>query len=389
MTVKLWHGAAQDPLFGHCGNNDDGWCGFEGKDQARQARPVDGDMIRVEVKFGDMDPRGYSEQRALMTAVNQTTYKEGDETWMYWETEYPLDFMLMYPKQDELPSWPRVYLSPGSCVEWHHAPSESGKYKGDWSKMPQGSAPIYTGVNAGGHYLSLVKSITESVEYKGFHSPLILGQRNRHLMHVRWSADPNLGFLEYWVNDLKLAGDANGPLRVFTLFPDTDTYLVAGIYRRETIGDPSLVWPADQQEEVHYPYGFVPHKGLRVYTKDDGYPSSMQLGKAYVGPTRDSVLQPAVATPPTATPPVVSQPPVDTQPQTPPTVINDPLKAEQWRLFLVDELQAFFKKQADTLQAASTALNTAVQNAIVAVNGALADVKKTSDDLTQILNKGR
>ncbi len=284
-------------------SNVEAWSQLEATDPARQ-RILNADGSEtVSVKFGDTFS-SYSDDRTL---EDGPSFHEGDEIWISWTTLYPAGTVLAYPKEDELSGWPSIGHSFGSCVEWHHEPSASGKYKGNWDLMPQGSAPIYTGANPAGHYLSLVKSIDISEQYKGFSYPLTLGKLNQHLMHVIWSADPAKGLIEYWIN-----GDSvGGPLHVFTLFPDCDTYLVAGIYRRGTIGDPQYTWPMDQQPGVTYPDGFVPQKGQRVYVRADGYPASMTFGPVVIGTTRADVTTAAGGSVTPPAPPAPVAPAID------------------------------------------------------------------------------
>ncbi len=277
-------------------SNVEGWSQLEAKDPARQ-RILNADGSEtVSVKFGDTFS-SYSDDRTL---EDGPSFHEGDEIWISWSTLYPPGTVLAYPKEDELSGWPSISHTFGSCVEWHHEPSANGKYKGNWNLMPQGSAPIYTGVGPSGQYLNLVKSIDISESYKLFTVPLIIGKLNQHLMHVIWSADPAKGLIEYWIN-----GDSvGGPLQVFTLFPDCDTYLVAGIYRRGTIGDPSLIWPVDGKPGPDYG-AFFPHKGARVYVRDDGYPASMTFGPVVIGTTRaDVTTAGGTVTPPAPPAPV-------------------------------------------------------------------------------------
>jgi hypothetical protein len=159
---------------------------------------------------------------------------------------------------------------------------------------------------------------TRSHPAAAFHLPLERGRRNQHILHAKWSADPAIGFLEYWINGVKMVGDANGPFRCATMYEGCTNYLVAGIYRRLSIGDPNLIWPMDAAPGVDYPHGFVPGKGARVYQKDDGYPGVMPLGAVTLATSRDDL------------------PPFD---DLPPPAPVDPVKARAGLQILIDEKQ--------------------------------------------------
>lgn len=388
MTVR-WRDAVRfgAPLTGHCDKSAEGWCNFEGVDQARQAQPQPDGMVQLSVRFGDKDPR-YSGQRAVLTAYNQTNFAEGDEIWMSWETEFPTDYVTWYPKDDELDNWPSSGLDAGSNVILHHAPAPDGKYKGDWNLMPQQSSPIYIGVGPKGHYISLTKSITESVPYMAFTEPLVRGMRNQHRLHVKFSADPKKGLIEYTVNGAPLGGS----LQVFTIFPDCVAYLVAALYRRIRIGDPSLVWPSNPRPGVTYPPEFVPHMGQRVFSKDDGYPAFMKIGHFVIGttpadlgatPAPAPVPQPAPTPQPTPTPaPTLAPQPAQ----------NDPAKAETWRLFLVDILLPYLAEQLTAQQKVLGLLQKASADAqanVAAMTDQAASTASLLKMLGALLDKGR
>ncbi len=50
------------------------------------------------------------------------------------------------------------------------------------------------------------------------------------VLHVKWSSDPSVGFVEVWVNDEKVVPKTAAA----TLFPGTGAYMKQGYYRSDS-----------------------------------------------------------------------------------------------------------------------------------------------------------
>jgi hypothetical protein len=342
MTViwkaPLLRGAAS--LKGNCALNADDFCVCEVVRQA-QAQILPGPVLRLENNYFDGPYRNpntkqfYTERRAMLDS--QTFIQNGDEIWWRVPVRLPADWIGWFPKWDEPNNWPGNpdRLSGGhdggSLYQIHHMPS--GGQGGDWSKLTIGSAPLY--VHATHKNISV-----EINSPSGLRSvlPLVRDfERERTyeiVLHVKWSPDPAVGFIHAFVN----GGEVIPLTRMPTSYPNVALYAIIGFYRREHIGDPSLVWQFDAKPGVDY-LGFVPKKGTRVFPADHGYPQSVEYPvidrPMMIATARDDVMAPA---------PVVPVP----VPVAPASSSTSAVPAPQWLVDLRIRLQGMVASDALT-----------------------------------------
>ncbi|XXF77956.1 polysaccharide lyase [Myxococcaceae bacterium GXIMD 01537] len=69
-------------------------------------------------------------------------------------------------------------------------------------------------------------------------APLQRGAWNDFIVHVKWSADPNVGFVELYHNGQQVV--PRTPMA--TLYKGQGVYLKQGLYRNSTIGQPGVVY---------------------------------------------------------------------------------------------------------------------------------------------------
>jgi hypothetical protein len=290
-------GEAANPVSGNCGPADNDWCSTQRvRDDA--IRLVDNPdptrgppkMFRYEVRYQDgqfKNSQGitYSDQRAMTGPPPRLWVSPGTEQWWRWFHLVPQDWIGAFPKQDQLADFPRVKLDGGSGFQFHHAYADN--------RIETGSAPLYTGIDDNGPWLKLVDQATSTERKRWTYQPLRRLHAYEWLLHILHSPDPNVGFLELWIDGDMIASR----YQTQTMYPGTLQYPIAGIYRRFSIGDPSLVWP---------PRTLL--AGNPVYTDGDGMRQAQYLGGFVTGPTRDYVMSKyptvrggnSVATTPTA-----------------------------------------------------------------------------------------
>jgi len=107
---------------------------------------------------------------------------------------------------------------------------------------------------------------------------LLRGHWHDFVMHAKWSSDPNVGFLEMWIDGVNVLPMYRAPNK----YPGMRNYLLVGLYRNGHIGDPNLVYP----------------NGTRVYASNDGTPGVAYVDGFIAGYTRESVEPPVTASQP-------------------------------------------------------------------------------------------
>jgi hypothetical protein len=274
----LWRGDFEDGasgLTGHCSYGDNGWCNEQiirpqqiqlVSDPAFQGHGL---AARLEVKFGDVYG-GYSDSRTLITPPNQMWEDEGNERWYRWQAMWPDDWVGDYPKWDELTDGARS--TAGSILEWHH--STGG--------LEAGPAPLYIGANNTDIWICFVDFTTRACTTLDL-TKLLRNHWHDFVMHAKWSSDPNVGFIEMWIDGVNVLPMRMGPNK----FPGMQNYLTVGLYRNGHIGDPNLLWP----------------DGTHVYGTD-GTPGVAYVDGFIAGRTRAAVEPPA----PTPAPPAPTSP---------------------------------------------------------------------------------
>lgn len=167
--------------------------------------------LRVEVRQGD-DPIGASGNRNELV-YSKVLEKEGNDRWYAWSTRWD-------------PSFPSVKTWQ-LFVQWHHTGSS-------------GSPPLELYVY--GEELRLRVDASTDV-WKG---TLSRGEWHDFVLHVKWSSDPKVGFVELWYDGAKALAKTHGR----TLFAGQENYLKMGLYRNASIA----------------PVGILFHDGMTIAT---------------------------------------------------------------------------------------------------------------------------
>jgi uncharacterized protein (TIGR03382 family) len=266
----IWQGNFDDgpsSLSGHCSAGDNGWCREQviRPDQIQlESDPAfqgHGQAARLEVKYGDVFG-GYSDSRTLLSPPNSMWEDEGNERWYRWQVMWPDGWVGDYPKWDELTDGARS--SAGSILEWHHDAN---------GQVETGSAPLYIGANNTNIWMCLVDQATSTCRESLNLAPLLRNHWHDFVMHAKWSSDPNVGFLEMWIDGVNVL-----PKHMTSnKYPGMRNYLLVGLYRNGHIGDPNLLWP----------------NGTRVYPSNDGTPGVAYVDGFIAGYTREAVEPPA------------------------------------------------------------------------------------------------
>ncbi len=160
--------------------------------------------LEVTVQQGD-DPIDASGNRSELVRT-QGNEVEGTEYFYRWTTMFAEDF--------PAPNTWQLF------VQWHHSGSS-------------GSPPVEFVVKDESIKLEVGGTATPA-----WSTPLVRGVWHEFIFHVRWSSDPDEGFVELYHNrELVL------PRRsVATLFPGQHNYMKAGLYRNETITPVGRLW---------------------------------------------------------------------------------------------------------------------------------------------------
>jgi len=161
--------------------------------------------LRVELRSGDIASNGNRNE-----LVRTDAETEGTDRYYAWSTMFDAS----YPIAN---TW-QVF------TQWHH----SGCC---------GSPPLEFDVN--GQTLSLDRNPpSNSGTVALWTTPLVRGVWHDFVMHVVWSSNPDLGFIELWYDGQKaIDGKA-----VQTLFPGQVNYLKQGLYRDASISAVGVVY---------------------------------------------------------------------------------------------------------------------------------------------------
>jgi len=161
--------------------------------------------LRVELRSGDFSNNGNRNE-----LVRTVADSEGMDLYYAWSTMFDAS----YPIAD---TW-QVF------TQWHH----SGCC---------GSPPLEFDID--GQTLSLSRNPpSNSGTVALWSTPLVRGVWHDFVLHVVWSSNPDLGFLELWYDGQKaIDGKA-----VQTLFPGMVNYLKQGLYRDSSISAVGVVY---------------------------------------------------------------------------------------------------------------------------------------------------
>ncbi|MFL5376694.1 MAG: polysaccharide lyase [Myxococcales bacterium] len=274
----LWRGDFEEgfgSLTGHCTYGDNGWCN-EQSVRSQQIQIVDNPVfeghnaVRFEVKYGDQY-KGYSDERSLLSPPDTLWEDEGNERWYRWQVLWPQDWVGSYPKWDELGT-PSSRSNAGSIVEWHH--DANGAVEG-------GSAPLYCRGEDKYITMCLVDQATSACRETVNLAELQRGHWHDFVMHAKWSSNPNVGYLEIWIDGVNVLPKHMASNK----YPGMRNYLLIGLYRNARIGDPNLLYP----------------DGTHVYGTD-GTPGVAYVDGFVMGRTKESVWPPEPTPAPTPAP---------------------------------------------------------------------------------------
>ena len=162
--------------------------------------------LRVELRSGDLASNG--NRNELVHNVSET---EGMDRYYAWSTMFDAS----YPIENK---W-QVF------TQWHH----SGCC---------GSPPLEFNVN--GQTLGLERNPPPGTgpTVGVWSTPLVRGVWHDFVLHVIWSSNPDLGFIELWYDGQKVIDGK--PLQ--TLFPGMVNYLKQGLYRDSSISAVGVVY---------------------------------------------------------------------------------------------------------------------------------------------------
>ncbi|MCY1076288.1 heparin lyase I family protein [Archangium lansingense] len=158
--------------------------------------------IKVTVRQGD-NPISASGNRNEL--VKMTNEKEGDEYYYRWSTMFASD----YPSAK---TWQLF-------TQWHHSGNN-------------GSPPVEFYVNGETIYLRVNGSTVV------WSTPLVRGQWQDFIFHVKWSSNASVGFVELYRNGQLVLPKRNAA----TLYAGQSNYLKVGLYRNSTIAPVGVVY---------------------------------------------------------------------------------------------------------------------------------------------------
>jgi hypothetical protein len=167
---------------------------------------------RYVVRSGD-DPIGSNGERAEARASQtQTGGSEGQERWYGWSTLFPTNADLP-PSND---SW-------NIFTQWHQTSSDGCApniaFQADTSHSP----PAIKVRVLGGASNNCSPSSTRLLRP----AQLTLGHWYDFVVHVKWSSDPSIGFIEGWIDRANVIPK----IQTATLYKGQGAYLKQGFYR--------------------------------------------------------------------------------------------------------------------------------------------------------------
>jgi hypothetical protein len=159
--------------------------------------------LRIEVRQGD-DPINASGDRAEL--VWRPVETEGNDRYYAWSTMWSQD----YPS---VATWQ-------AFTQWHHTGST-------------GTPPFEMYVNGESMYLAIGPNETVLWTH-----PLERGAWHDFVLHVKWSSDASVGFVELWYDGKQELRKTNGA----TMYPGQDNIMKQGLYRNDTIAQVGVLY---------------------------------------------------------------------------------------------------------------------------------------------------
>ena len=160
--------------------------------------------LRVEVRQGDNPLAGASGNRAEL--VYEPAEAEGNDRYYSWSTMWATDF-------PSAATWQ-------AFTQWHHT--------GD-----TGTPPLEMYVNGETMYMAI--GANETVVWT---HPLQRGAWHDFVLHVKWSSDPGVGFVELWYDGKQELQKTSGA----TMYPGQGNILKQGLYRNDTIAQVGVLY---------------------------------------------------------------------------------------------------------------------------------------------------
>jgi hypothetical protein len=213
--------------------------------------------LKATVRQGD-DPINSSGNRNEL--VYQGREASGSEYYYRWKVMFAKDF-------PSVRTW-QVF------TQWHHDGC-------------CGSPPVEFFVYGEQIQVKLTDSVTL------WTGPLVRGVWHEFIFHVKWSADPSVGFVELWHDREKVVPRRN----LATMYPGTKMYLKLGLYRSDTITQVGVVYhdgfiQATRLEDVLPPPPPPPPPAPDAGTPDAGTPPSTPGTPTPEQPTPDDGTPP-------------------------------------------------------------------------------------------------
>lgn len=165
--------------------------------------------LKATVVPGDLVANGARAEVVLAGTRANYAY-EGDELWYKWGTYFPADW-------EQEAKW-HVF------TQWHQS-----------LDYGMGSPPVAFCIDKYGYmYLTRMSGYYDSLQQWDagtlWRAPLIKGRWIEFVMHIKWSRDWNVGFIELWVDGVQVVP------KTFTANLDSDgmVYMKQGLYRDRT-----------------------------------------------------------------------------------------------------------------------------------------------------------
>jgi len=192
---------------------------------------------KMTIKHGDVytDPAGHTSARAEVVLTNKlpdrpndpnrNLFREGDDIWLHWYTLFPTN---AYPTSSDKNLW-QVW------TQWHQSDASTACCTPTMEFNVLGSN---LALRVLGHIWDAQNCFTVATGQCGYKwvAPIQKGSWYEILLHVKWSTQNNVGYMEMYVNHIPVSQNAMGKNHPFaTLDSDGLAYLKQGLYRNPNI----------------------------------------------------------------------------------------------------------------------------------------------------------
>lgn len=204
------------------------WTGVESVDQTTRLQIVDDPIIpgtptlRVEVRQGDLVAGTNGVRAELWKEENE---QEGVERWYAWRTLFPADF----PSFDQWAVW----------CQWHQAYLPPVPPSTEWTTAGV-SPPVEFALGKGKLCFNLndVNAGARTL----WTAPIPRGRWMDVILHVRWSLDPTLGFVEVYIDGKVVVPKTFAATNFKHSPPLPPNYLKFGFYRARDIAPTTVIY---------------------------------------------------------------------------------------------------------------------------------------------------